>query len=418
MLMPQTQPKPQKFPALRHRDFRLIWFGQIISNTGSHMQIVALNWQIYLLTHSPVALGLIGLFRFLPIVVFSLIGGSFADAHNRKRILIISETLLAIFAVILAVTTFQGSITPTVIYAITICAAILTSFDMPARQAFVPSLVPKSALTNALSLNSIMWQIALIIGPTIAGFIIAHSGIEQVYILNAASYVLSTILLLFIRADGSIMGTPSIVGIAAIKEGLRFVKTRTMIWSTMLLDFFSTLLAGATALMPIFASDILHVGPQGLGFLYAAPAVGAVVAGYIIAHLGEIRKQGKVLLASVVLYAVGTILFGLSKHFQLSLLALFIIGAGDSISTIIRNTIRQISTPDAIRGRMTSINMIFFMGGPQLGEFEAGVLAAFVGAPMAVVTGGVGTLVVVGLMAAFIPSLRKYDKHTDEPLLS
>jgi len=382
------------------------------------MQIVALNWQIYLLTHSPVALGLIGLFRFLPIVVFSLIGGSFADAHNRKRILIISETLLAIFAVILAVTTFQGSITPTVIYAITICAAILTSFDMPARQAFVPSLVPKSALTNALSLNSIMWQIALIIGPTIAGFIIAHSGIEQVYILNAASYVLSTILLLFIRADGSIMGTPSIVGIAAIKEGLRFVKTRTMIWSTMLLDFFSTLLAGATALMPIFASDILHVGPQGLGFLYAAPAVGAVVAGYIIAHLGEIRKQGKVLLASVVLYAVGTILFGLSKHFQLSLLALFIIGAGDSISTIIRNTIRQISTPDAIRGRMTSINMIFFMGGPQLGEFEAGVLAAFVGAPMAVVTGGVGTLVVVGLMAAFIPSLRKYDKHTDEPLLS
>ena len=416
--MPQTQPKPQKFPALRHRDFRLIWFGQIISNTGSHMQIVALNWQIYLLTHSPVALGLIGLFRFLPIVVFSLIGGSFADAHNRKRILIISETLLAIFAVILAVTTFQGSITPTVIYAITICAAILTSFDMPARQAFVPSLVPKSALTNALSLNSIMWQIALIIGPTIAGFIIAHSGIEQVYILNAASYVLSTILLLFIRADGSIMGTPSIVGIAAIKEGLRFVKTRTMIWSTMLLDFFSTLLAGATALMPIFASDILHVGPQGLGFLYAAPAVGAVVAGYIIAHLGEIRKQGKVLLASVVLYAVGTILFGLSKHFQLSLLALFIIGAGDSISTIIRNTIRQISTPDAIRGRMTSINMIFFMGGPQLGEFEAGVLAAFVGAPMAVVTGGVGTLVVVGLMAAFIPSLRKYDKHTDEPLLS
>src|SRR3989344_633666 len=418
MLMPQTQPKPQKFPALRHRDFRLIWFGQIISNTGSHMQIVALNWQIYLLTHSPVALGLIGLFRFLPIVVFSLIGGSFADAHNRKRILIISETLLAIFAVILAVTTFQGSITPTVIYAITICAAILTSFDMPARQAFVPSLDPKSALTNALSLNSIMWQIALIIGPTIAGFIIAHSGIEQVYILNAASYVLSTILLLFIRADGSIMGTPSIVGIAAIKEGLRFVKTRTMIWSTMLLDFFSTLLAGATALMPIFASDILHVGPQGLGFLYAAPAVGAVVAGYIIAHLGEIRKQGKVLLASVVLYAVGTILFGLSKHFQLSLLALFIIGAGDSISTIIRNTIRQISTPDAIRGRMTSINMIFFMGGPQLGEFEAGVLAAFVGAPMAVVTGGVGTLVVVGLMAAFIPSLRKYDKHTDEPLLS
>ena len=416
--MPQTQPKPQKFPALRHRDFRLIWFGQIISNTGSHMQIVALNWQIYLLTHSPVALGLIGLFRFLPIVVFSLIGGSFADAHNRKRILIISETLLAIFAVILAVTTFQGSITPTVIYAITICAAILTSFDMPARQAFVPSLVPKSALTNALSLNSIMWQIALIIGPTIAGFIIAHSGIEQVYILNAASYVLSTILLLFIRADGSIMGTPSIVGIAAIKEGLRFVKTRTMIWSTMLLDFFSTLLAGATALMPIFASDILHVGPQGLGFLYAAPAVGAVVAGYIIAHLGEIRKQGKVLLASVVLYAVGTILFGLSKHFQLSLLALFIIGAGDSISTIIRNTIRQISTPDAIRGRMTSINMIFFMGGPQLGEFEAGVLAAFVGAPMAVVTGGVGTLVVVGLMAALIPSLRKYDKHTDEPLLS
>jgi MFS family permease len=196
-----------------------------------------------------------------------------------------------------------------------------------------------------------------------------------------------------------------------MKEGLHFVKSKTMIWSTMLLDFFSTFFASATALIPIFAKDVLAVGPSGLGLLYAAPAIGAVLAGLSVAHRPRLSHQGILLLVSVGFYALGTILFGISHIFVLSFLALIMVGSGDSISTIIRNTIRQLETPDYIRGRMTSVNMIFFIGGPQLGDFEAGVLASLVGGPISVVIGGVGTLVVVGIMALAIPVLRKYDQH-------
>ena len=180
----------------------------------------------------------------------------------------------------------------------------------------------------------------------------------------------------------------------------------------MVLDFFSTFFSSVSALFPIFAKDILHVGPQGLGFMYAAPSIGAVIAGFVIAHMGTLSKQGRILLISIAFFAVGTIVFGLSKSFILSLLALLVVGAGDSVSTIIRHTVRQLATPNYIRGRMTSINMIFFMGGPQLGEFQSGIMAAFIGAPFAVAIGGGGTIIVVGIMALTIPILRRYNNHT------
>jgi len=187
-----------------------------------------------------------------------------------------------------------------------------------------------------------------------------------------------------------------------------------MIWSTMMLDFFSTFFSSATALIPIYAKDILAVGPTGLGFLYSAPAIGAVIAGFLVAHKHNLRNQGMILLVSVGFYALGTVIFGLSHIFILSILALIVVGAGDSVSTIIRNTIRNLETPDYIRGRMTSVNMIFFMGGPQLGDFEAGTLAGYMGAPFSVVTGGIATLVVVAAMAKKLPVLRKYDRHVSQ----
>jgi MFS family permease len=191
-------------------------------------------------------------------------------------------------------------------------------------------------------------------------------------------------------------------------EGLQFVKSKTMIWSTMLLDFFCTFFASATALLPIFADNILHVGPTGYGFLYAAQSVGAVIAGYGMAHAGNVKRQGKIILVSVSLYGIATVVFGFSKLFLISFFALFFVGVGDCISTILRNTIRNLSTPDSMRGRMTSVNMIFYMGGPQLGEFEAGLLAAAVGAPLSVVIGGLGTLAVVALVFAAVPQIRQY----------
>jgi len=211
---------------------------------------------------------------------------------------------------------------------------------------------------------------------------------------------------------GEVKGSSGVLSLTSIKEGLVFVKSKTLIWSTMFLDFFVTLFGSATALFPIFARDILHVGPQGLGLLYAAPSIGALLAGITIAHMGTLYNQGRILFIAVGIYALAVITFGLSKFFPLSLIALIVLGAGDSVSTIIRHTIRQIVTPDYIRGRMTSINMIFFMGGPQLGEFQSGLLAAFIGAPLAVAIGGTATLAVVGIMTLAVPVLRRYNNHT------
>lgn len=400
-----------KFIALQSRDFRLLWLGQLISNAGSQMQMVALNWHIYVLTNSPLALGLIGLMRFLPIVTFSLIGGSFADAHNRKKIMLYTQSVMTILSGLLAFLTFTHMVTPIYIYLITIGMSIAFSFDLPSRQAMIPSLVDKKHLTNAMSLNSIMFQTSTIVGPGIAGIVIAKFGIESVYAFNSFSFLAVIGALLAMKATGEIYGRPTPVSFHSILEGLRFVKSKTIIWSTMMLDFFGTFFSSATALLPIFAKDILHVGPQGLGFLYAAPAIGALIAGYVIAHTGTIQKQGKVLLTAVFCYGLATIVFGFSKVFLLSFLALLLVGCGDAISTIIRNTIRQLETPDHIRGRMIAVNMIFFLGGPQLGEFEAGFLAGMWNASFSVVTGGVGTLIIVALIASRLPILRNYTGH-------
>lgn len=401
----------QRFAALRYKDFRLLWMGQFISQIGSQMQIVALNWHIYILTHSAFALGLLGMMRFLPIVLFSLLAGTISDKYNRKKVNLITQSAFGILSLILAITTFTNIVSVNIIYLITVLSALTMSFDSPSRQALIPSLVDKKDLTNALSLNTIMWQSATIIGPAIAGFVIGQLSVGTVYFVNALSFIAVIFALSQMKYSGEIAGTPANFSFSSVVEGLKFVMSETMIWSTMILDFFSTLFSSATTLLPIFAKDILRVGPQGLGFLYAAPAVGAVLAGLFMAHRHTLKNQGKILLISVAFYGIGTIFFGFSKIFVLSLFALFIIGAGDSVSTIIRNTIRQIKTPDAIRGRMTAVNMIFFMGGPQLGEFEAGFVAAAVGSPISVVIGGVGTLVVVGLMALKIPKLRNYQGH-------
>lgn len=405
----KIKPNNKRFPALKYRDFRLLWIGQFISVIGSQMQMVALNWHIYVLTNSAIALGLIGLTRFVPIMIFSLVGGSFADVLNRKKIMLTTQSALAIFAFILAAATFTKSVNPLIIFAITALSAIMVSFDIPSRQALIPNLVDKKHLANAMSLNVIMFQLATIVGPMIAGLLISKYNLGNIYAINSLSYLAAIISILLIKSKGDVKDKSGVFSLSSIKEGITFVKSKTIIWSTMILDFFSTFFSSAQALFPIFAKDILHVGPQGLGLLYSAPSLGAVIASFAMAHAGTLSKQGKILLISVSLYAIGTVIFGISKFFPLSLLALLIIGAGDSISTIIRNTIRQLATPDNIRGRMTSINMIFFLGGPQLGEFQAGLLAAYLGAPLSVVIGGVGALVIVGIIAITIPTLRKYN---------
>lgn len=403
-----SRSKISPFAALKFRDFRLLWIGLLISRIGSEMQVVAVNWQVYLMTGSALSLGLIGLSRFLPILFFSLFGGMAADIFNRRKIMLFAQLLMIFVSGVLAFTTYSGHISPWLIYLLIAGNSIASAFDTPARQSLVPSLLPKKYFMNGVSLNTIMWQTAIVLGPSLSGFIIAYLGVTSVYIINFFSFFAVIIALIMMKTSGRVERKTAYFNLASLREGLSFVKRTPIIFSSMLLDFFATFFSSATVLLPIFAKDILAVGPQGLGFLYAAPSLGAVIAGIIFSSLGHLKNQGKILVVSVSLYGVATILFGLSKSFYLSLFFLALIGAGDVVSSIIRNTMRQLSTPDHLRGRMVSVNMLFFYGGPQLGEAEAGLAAAFLGAPLSVVLGGAGTILATLILSALIPQLRRY----------
>ena len=403
----------RQYPALKHRDFTLLWIGQLLSFSGSRMQTAAILWHVSLLAapgRKGLALGLVGAAQVVPIIVFAMLSGVVADALDRRKVMLVTQTVLALLAATLAALTFGSlhSIWP--IYLLAALSSAAASFDSPARQALIPSLVPREDLASAISLNTLMFQIASVVGPTAAGLMIAGPGLGWVYAVNAASFLMVLVALLLMRARPRV-GLPDNARITwvAAREGLRFVFSQPIVRSTMLLDFIATFFASATALLPIFAQDILHVGARGYGWLYAAPSVGAVIAGLVTAHaVDRIERRGAVLLWSVVAYGAATVVFGLSVSFWLTLFCLACVGAADTVSTVIRNIIRQLETPDELRGRMTGVNMMFFMGGPQLGELEAGLVAQFVGATFSVVSGGIGCLAATGLVAWRERRLREY----------
>ncbi|MGH9905753.1 MAG: MFS transporter [Pyrinomonadaceae bacterium] len=402
---PEKSP-PQKyssFAALRHRDFRLLWLGQIVSVTGSQMQSVAIHWHVYLLTKSAFALGMVGFFKGMPIILCSLLGGVVADAVDRKKLMIATQTTMLLSSALLTIATLGGLKSVWPIYLLTAIASAATAFDIPARQALMPALVPARDFPNAVSLGLLVFNVALIAGPAAAGFLLASNGPELVYGLNAITFLTIIFALASIRTSGRPRlesNLRSAVSFSALKEGLRFVWRTPIIVQTMTLDFVATFFASATALLPIFAQEILLVGPRGLGFLVAAPAVGSVLTALVMARVGSFKQPGKLVISSVAVFGLATIGFGLSRVFWFSLVMLAITGAADTVSTVLRQTIRQLATPHELRGRMTSINMIFFMGGPQLGEVEAGLVASLIGAPLAVVTGGAGSLL-AAIVAVF-----------------
>ena len=387
--------------------------GQIISVTGSQMQMAAINWHIYILTRSALALGLVGACRAVPIILCSLMGGVVADVLDRRRLMMATQSLMLACSATLAVVTYRGLTRVWPIFLLTALASAAWAFDTPARQALMPTLVPVKDFPNAVSLSMLMFQTGLITGPPLAGFILASHGPGLVYALNAASFLAVILGLALMRVNAkpepSEDNAPRI-GLQALTEGLRFVWRTPIIVQTMTLDFVATFFASANQLLPIYAKDILNVGARGYGFLTAAPAAGAIVAGLVMARLGTIRKQGVTVIVSVGLYGAATIVFGVSRVFWFSLLMLAATGAADTVSTILRQTIRQLVTPNNIRGRMTSVNMIFFMGGPQLGEVEAGTVAALLGAPLSVVTGGAACLLAAAFTFIKAKSLRKYEQ--------
>jgi MFS family permease len=320
-------------------------------------------------------------------------------------------------ALILAILTLQNRVTLWHIYLLTAIQATAVAFDNPARQALVPNIVPAKDLPNAFSMTSIGFQTGAIIGPALSGLVIAYRGQAYTYLLNAVSYLAVIFALLLMGPVAQQVAqsrSTAKISLPAIREGLHFIRTHPIILSTMILDFFATFFSSANTLMPFFARDVLHVGAIQYGWLSSGQSIGAVLAALVVSQLDEIRHQGQVFLTSVVAFGLSTIAFGLSRTFVIALLALILVGAADSVSTIIRNTIRQLQTPDYIRGRMTSVNQIFFMGGPQLGEVEASVVAQLLGVPFAIVSGGVGCLLAVAWIARRWPQVRRYSG--DEPM--
>jgi MFS family permease len=412
------------FAALQHRDFRLLWFGLLVSFSGSLMQTAAILWHVSLLVapdRRALALGMVGLVRVVPIVVFSMVSGVAADVFDRRRLMLVTQTVMAIFSAALAALTFRGLSVVWPVYAIAAASAAAGAFDLPARQALIPNLVPREHLANALSLNTIMFQMAAVCGPAAGGIVIGSFGVAWAYAFDAASFVMVIAALLMMSpaagreyrsayADTRASEEPAAAfSLHAALEGLRFVFRAPLIRSTMLLDFFATFFSSATALLPIYAQSILRVGAHGYGWLYAAPAAGAIVASAILVPIVDaIDYRGAVLAGSVMAYGFATVAYGLSKNFWLSLACLAATGAGDTVSTVFRGLIRQLETPDHLRGRMTGVNMIFFMGGPQLGELEAGLVANWLGAVVSVVTGGVGCVVATAWIVRRTPALLRY----------
>ncbi|HEY6327848.1 MAG TPA: MFS transporter [Blastocatellia bacterium] len=399
----QSERKGGGLSALRHRDFKLYFFGQLISVTGSQMQLAAINWHIYTITKSRLALGGVGLVRVVPIILCSLVGGAVADAVDRKNLMKVTQSIMLACAVMLSVITAHGLHHIWPIYLLTAIASGAIAFDSPARQSLLPMLVPEDDFPNAVSLGLIAFQLSTVIGPMVAGVLLGVSGPAIIYALNAVSFLGVIVAVFLIRASGAPGAAPSeapMVSLAAIREGLRFVWRTPIIVQTMTLDFVATFFASATALLPVFAAEILKVGPRGYGLLTSASAIGSVISAFVMARLGTIKHQGRTVLIAIGIYGAATIGFGVSRIYWLSLTMLALVGASDTVSTVLRQTIRQLVTPNYLRGRMTSVNMVFFMGGPQLGEMEAGTVAQFLGAPWSVISGGIGCVLAV-LIAAF-----------------
>jgi len=378
------------------------------------MQNAALLWNVSLLVPADrkgLALGIVGLVRVVPIVIFSMISGVVADASDRRKLMLLTQSGSAVVALGLAWLAFSGNTSVWPVYALAALSSAVGAFDLPARQSLVPNLVPRQDLPNAISLNAIMQQTSQVLGPALGGIVIASANVGWAYMINAISFAAVIVALLLMR---DVPGRPEHhgndpVSWQAALEGLRFVFRSPLIRSTMLLDFFATFFSSATALLPIFAQDILNVGATGYGWLYAAPAVGAtMMSAAMVLLTSRINRRGPVLLWAVGLYGLATVVFGLSRSFWITFSALALTGVADTVSMVIRNIVRQLETPDRLRGRMIGVNMVFFVGGPQLGELEAGAVANWLGAPFSVVSGGLGCMLAVAWLAAATPELRRY----------
>ncbi len=392
---------------LAQRQFMRFWLARIFGVSAHQMLMLAISWHLYELTASAWDLGLVGLIQFIPALLMALPAGQVVDRLHRGRIFATCMMVLASVAVLLGVATWQGQASRELIFAVALVLGVTRAFQMPSQQAITPLLVPKDLFQRAIAMSSTGVEVAIIGGPAVGGLLYL-SGALTVYVVCAVLFSCSTLLTLWVRYDHVVR--PNSLGWQSLFAGVAFVWERKLLLGAISLDLFAVLLGGATALLPIFARDILHVGPDGLGLLRSAPAAGALCMSVAMTRWPIKRHVGYKLLAAVAVFGLASVVFGLSEHFVLSLVALAACGAADNISVVTRLTLMQLETPDEMRGRVAAVNGVFIGASNELGEFESGLTAALWGPVASVVAGGVGTMLVAITWIKLFPALAHRDK--------
>ncbi len=406
-----------KFLAFRFREFRLFWIGYFISQVGNSMQQMAVSWLLYDMTRSPLQLGLNGAFRAVPMILLGLFGGTIADRFDRRRVLLVTQTLLMIQAVLLGFLAQTGYIRVWHVYALTLLAAVIQSVDNPTRQALVPSLVPRSALANAIALNSMLWKSTILVGPSLAGIAISTVGTDGAFYANALSFFAVLIALFFMKISSS--GVVRAGGfMKELKQGLSYVGSRKIILAMMLMEAFSSIFGLDPAMLTIFSRDVLQVGASGLGFLQSARGLGAILGSGFLVVVTNTRSQGRILVCSAIVYGVSFALFGVSPYFALSLVLIFMTGAADTIWGAVRSTILQTSTPDHLQGRVMGVFGLSSRGLSPLGQVETGLVVPLLGPRETTFLGGALVLCASVLTVWQVPAVYRFRTRfaTDAPL--
>jgi MFS family permease len=396
------------YEALRFRDFRFLMIGTFLVVLAEQMFTYAIGWELYERTNSPLALGLVGLLEIIPVFFLTLPAGHVADSFSRKWIVIIAQSILLLCFLGLAVLSYtRGSLL--IIYGLIFLIGTATAFAQPAGSAMISQTIPEEAYGNAATWNSSSWQLASVVGPAFGGLLVAlFHGAVPVYVTDAFLELLCVIAVFGIRSKQKpVRRSQNDTALRSLAEGVRFLSKTQILLAAITLDMFAVLLGGATTLLPVFAKTILHVGPAELGWLRSAQSIGAICMAFILVHRPPFRRAGRTLLLAVIGFGLATVIFGFSHSFWLSLLMLFLLGGLDNISVIIRGTLLLVRTPDEMRGRVSAINTLFLGASNQLGGFESGLTAQLFGPVLSVVGGGLGTILVVLLVALFAPELRR-----------
>ncbi|WNG21259.1 MFS transporter [Cystobacter fuscus] len=399
------EPRPSVF---RHRDFRLFQLARLCAVLAMQVESVAIGWQVYELTGSALALGYTGLAQFLPFLIFALVGGQVADRVDRRAILVVCQSVMLLCSLMLLSFTMGHVRDVRFVYGVLVLFGTARAFYSPASSALVPRLVPAEDLPRAVALNSTTWQVATIAGPAVGGVLYGWAGAMGAYVGSASLCALTVVWMLLLKVrTGRSSSEP--FSMKTLLAGFHFVRRQRLLLGSITLDLFAVLLGGAVALLPIYAQDVLHTGPWGLGLLRSAPAVGAAVVALLLASRPLGGRAGWKMFIGVAIFGVATLVFGLSHSLPLSVVALAVAGAADMVSVVVRGTVEMLATPDDMRGRVGAVNMICIGASNELGEFRAGSFAEYMGAEKAVVSGAVGTLVVVVLWAWGFPELRRVD---------